>query len=82
MDPACVPDTFVEGIGAITKIAGGAVRFTLFATRHRNGDTERIVVAQIVWPGGLVEAALHQCQAFIETGEFMMLEAPPGIVPS
>lgn len=83
IDPACVPDTFVEGIGQIAKTNGGNLRFTLYATRVRGeGDIERVVVAQIVWPAALIEGALAQCRAFVETGTFLPLEAPPGIVPS
>jgi hypothetical protein len=42
VDPACVPDTFCEGIGYISK-TGDVVRITMFATRDLgDGDVERL----------------------------------------
>jgi hypothetical protein len=63
-DPLSVPDTFVEGIGEITKV-GGCVRYTLYAIHHG----ERIVVARLVWPAALIaEIANAQARAFFESG--------------
>jgi hypothetical protein len=82
LDPACVPDTFVEGVAAITKIGGDCIRFTLYATRDRDGVIEKIVVAQIIWPASLLPFVNSQVRAFVETGTFMVADIPQGIVPS
>src|SRR5579864_6726247 len=69
LDPACVRDVFVEGIGAVTRIGKDCIRFTLYATRDRgDGEVDRIVVAQIVWPASLIAAANLQVRMFLETG--------------
>lgn len=62
-DPLCVPDTFVEGIGVITRV-GGCIRYTLWATR----DNEKIVVARIVWPAEDAAQANKAARAYFENG--------------
>jgi hypothetical protein len=77
LDPACVPDTFVEGIGRITKLAGNCWRYTFFATRERdNGSVERYVVAQLVWPLDLLQVAHEQSDAVIRGLPFLTADVP------
>lgn len=83
VDPACVPDVFVEGIADIQRIAGDCLRVTLYSTRiGADGLLEQIVVARVVWPVAVAAAVNAQCRAFLETGQLLLADMPPGIVPS
>ncbi|MBN8960543.1 MAG: hypothetical protein J0H71_05380 [Rhizobiales bacterium] len=65
IDPACVADTFVEGIGEIEKVGASCVRVTLYTTRSVGGGArERIVVARLVLPEATFARGLRQCTAF------------------
>jgi hypothetical protein len=69
IDPTCVADTFVEGIGEIERIGANCIRITLFASRSiGQGIRERIVVARLVLPEPAFTRCLRQCTAF-STGE-------------
>lgn len=65
IDPACVADTFVEGLGAIEHVGASCVRVTLYAARGIGGGArERIVVARLVLPEATFSRFLRQCAAF------------------
>jgi hypothetical protein len=62
IDPACVPDTFCEGIGNISKV-GDNLRIVIFATRESDGnDTEHLVVARLVWPRSTLASVIRQIE--------------------
>jgi len=83
MDPACVPDVFVEGIAEVQRIAGDCIRVTLYATRiGSDGMVERIVVARIVWPATVALMINAQCRSYLQTGQLLLADMPSGIVPS
>lgn len=77
MDPACVADVFVEGLGEIERIGSNCIRMTMFATRSiSHGRRERIVVARLVLQEAAFVRSLRQCSAF-QTGELIIDESAP-----
>jgi hypothetical protein len=71
VDPACVQDTFCEGIGNITKV-GDNFRLTIFATRDLgDGLTEQIVVAREIWPAATLKGALYQIERALNGQPFV-----------
>lgn len=81
-DPACVPDIFCEGLTGVAKLAGDCVRLTIFATRDLGaGESERIVVGQLVWSAPALHLAMQQIDAVLEGLPFLST-AVPLVVPS
>ncbi len=72
-DPACVPDTFAEGIARIEKIGDECIRMTIYACRQRCGSQPRsqLVVAQIIWTVSAAETACRQWKLFLDNGSFL-----------
>jgi hypothetical protein len=70
-DPACVPDTFCEGIGNISKV-GNNLRIEIFANRDiGDGEIEHLVVARLVWPRELVANVISQLEKAMKGMPFM-----------
>ena len=77
IDPACVPDVFCEGIAHVAKIGGNCIRFSIFATRDLGGgQTERVIVARMVWSIEALRVANLQNRMVIEGGVFLSAGAP------
>ncbi|WP_292963676.1 hypothetical protein [Nitrobacter sp.] len=76
IDPACVADVFVEGIGEIERIGTNCIRMTMFATRSSQGRRERIVVARLVLQEATLARSLRQCSAF-QAGDLIIDENAP-----
>ncbi|HWW46570.1 MAG TPA: hypothetical protein VNZ94_01870 [Xanthobacteraceae bacterium] len=79
IDPACVGDTFTEGIGPIELVGTSCVRITHFACRNLgDGDIERVVVGRTVMTLAALETALRQIEAFRAGLPYLFAEKPEG----
>jgi hypothetical protein len=77
IDPTCVADTFVEGVGDIEKIGASCVRATLYAKRNiGHGAHERVVVARLVLPKESFARMLRLYAAFAADEIVMDEDAP------
>lgn len=82
IDPAYVPDTFIEGIGQIERLAGNCLRITLFASRDLgDGEIERIVVARLVMAVAVTTMNTRRINAFL-AGVPFMTDVAEDVVPS
>ncbi|WP_296741367.1 hypothetical protein [Mesorhizobium sp.] len=78
IDPACVADTFCEGIGEIEQIGAACVRVTLFASRAiADGVREHIVVARLVLALETFSRGIRQCEAFSSGAPLLIDDRPP-----
>lgn len=78
LDPNYVGDTMCEGIAAISRVGRDCLRFTIFANRERaDGMSERIVVAQLIWPRDALQVAMYQAQMVLDGAPFLSAIAPP-----
>ena len=74
IDPACVPDTFCEGVGQIERLAGDCMRLTFFAGRNLgDGNSERMAVARIVIPLRTLMTVHRQVAVAMEGGPLLSL---------
>lgn len=77
IDPACVADTFIEGLGEIEHIGANCIRITMFASRSiGQGIREHVVVARLVLPADAFNVVVRQCLAFSD-GKPVLLETLP-----
>ena len=80
-DPACVSDTFIEGVGLIEVVSDSSVRVTLYVYRDLgDGTSERVVVARIVAPCRMVPGAAAQILKVV-LGVPFMSDMPPDTLP-
>lgn len=84
VDPACVPDTFVEGIGLIEILPGYNMRITWYQTRDLgDGIKERQVAVRLVGSILLVPNSVRQIIGAVAGLPFMSDSvAAPDIVPN
>jgi hypothetical protein len=81
-DPACVPDTFVEGIGMIEVLAGYNLRITAYQSRDLgDGVKERQVALRVVISMMVVPTAIRQVMGVMMGIPFMSDSKAPEIVP-
>lgn len=81
-DPACIADTFVEGIGMIEVLPGFNLRITCYQSRDLgDGIKERQVAVRLVASMLLVPTGIRQVLGAIIGQPFMSDRVPPDIVP-
>lgn len=81
-DPACVADTFVEGIGMIEVLAGYNLRITAYQSRDLgDGVKERQVALRVVISMMVVPTAIKQVVGVMMGIPFMSDSKAPEIVP-
>lgn len=73
IDPACVADVFVEGIGEIERIGTNCIRMTMFASHSIGGsERERVVVARLVMTTDAFARGIRQCKTFRDGGPLLL----------
>ena len=66
VEPAPIPDVFVEGIARIERLAGANFRFVLYATQQdTEGRPERVIVLKFVASLAIIPAMIRQVSAVV-----------------
>jgi hypothetical protein len=79
-DPACIPDTFCQKIGAIECLPGGLYRITLVVVRNRD-PRALIATSHLIWSRDDLEIAHRQVAAVLGGMPFLPSAERSEIVP-
>jgi hypothetical protein len=66
IDPMQCGDVFCSGVARVEKLAGDCIRLVIYSEHCRHGQSERVIVAQMVWPIACFYEAQTQITAALE----------------